>query len=160
MQVVALRTDLRYSMSSLPKRANAGIAFALFFDYSTNEPQFPYFSSSSSPFHHSFGRNCAMDGVWQHPFLFYCCPIKVQYIIKYDSNAKLSVFEFSFSFYKPPNQKVMVRVLLNLQNSIVRLQRPFSKSWNRIAEVQRPFSKSRNRIAEVQRPFSKSRNAL
>ena len=69
MQVVALRTDLRYSMSSLVKKSERGNSVRSFFDYSTNEPQFPYFSSSSNPFHHSFGRNCAMDGVWQHPFL-------------------------------------------------------------------------------------------
>ena len=35
--------------------------------------------------------------------------------------------EYAFLFYKPPNQKVMVRVSLNLQNFIVRLQSLFSK---------------------------------
>ncbi|EJW96787.1 hypothetical protein EVA_15112 [gut metagenome] len=64
-------------MSSLAKKSERGNSVRSFFDYSTNEPQFPYFSSASSPFHHSFRRNCAMDGVWQHPF--YYCPIKVQY---------------------------------------------------------------------------------
>ena len=70
------------------------------------------------------------------------------------------MFEPSFSFYKLPNQKVMVRVSLNLQKSIVRLQCSFPKSRNRIVKMQCPFPKSRNRIAEVQCSFPKSRNRI
>ncbi|EJX01666.1 hypothetical protein EVA_10229 [gut metagenome] len=62
------------------------------------------------------------------------------------------MFESSFSFYKPPNQKVMVRVLLNLHNSIVRLQSPFPKSRNRIAGVQCNFPNI-NPLAELNQWF-------
>ena len=77
MQVVALRTDLRYSMSSLPKRANAGIAFVLFLIIATMNHSFHI--SLLPPVHFIIHLGAIAQWTEFGSILFYYCPIKVQY---------------------------------------------------------------------------------
>ena len=78
MQVVALRTDLRYSMSSLVKKSERGNSVRSFFLIIAPMNQ-SFHISLLPPVHFIIHLGAIAQWTEFGSILFYYCPIKVQY---------------------------------------------------------------------------------